>query len=53
MADKETADALHNTNEALASAKEAWTKPEIADFQPVTVARGISYRIGDGVSNLS
>jgi hypothetical protein len=22
------------------------------DFKPVTVARGISYRIGDGISNL-
>jgi hypothetical protein len=32
--------------------KEAWVKPEITDFKPVTVARGISYRIGDGISNL-
>lgn len=53
MSDKKTADIVHNTNEVLASAKEAWIKPEIADFQPVTVARGISYRIGDGFSNLS
>ena len=35
------------------STKEAWIKPEIVDFKPVTVARGISYRIGDGISNLS
>ncbi|MEO8259983.1 MAG: hypothetical protein ABI868_21740 [Acidobacteriota bacterium] len=35
------------------STKEAWVKPEIVDFKPVTVARGISYRIGDGLSNLS
>ena len=33
-------------------AREVWVKPEITDFQPVTVARGISYRIGDGISNL-
>jgi hypothetical protein len=33
--------------------KDAWVKPEIVDFKPVTVARGISYRIGDGISNLS
>ena len=32
--------------------KEAWVKPEITEFKPVTVARGISYRIGDGISNL-
>lgn len=32
--------------------KEVWVKPEITDFKPVTVARGISYRIGDGISNL-
>ena len=53
MSDKKTADIVHNTNEVLASAKEAWIKPDIVDFQPVTVARGISYRIGDGFSNLS
>lgn len=33
--------------------KEAWVKPEITDFKPVTVAQGISYRPGDGLSNLS
>ena len=32
--------------------KEAWVKPEITEFKPVTVSRGISYRIGDGISNL-
>lgn len=32
--------------------KETWVKPEITDFKPVTVAQGISYRIGDGISNL-
>jgi hypothetical protein len=30
-----------------------WVKPEIVSFKPVTAARGISYRIGDGLSNLS
>jgi hypothetical protein len=34
------------------STKDVWVKPEIVDFKPVTVARGISYRIGDGISNL-
>jgi hypothetical protein len=32
--------------------KDVWVKPEITEFKPVTVARGISYRIGDGISNL-
>ena len=32
--------------------KEAWVTPEITEFKPVTVTRGISYRIGDGISNL-
>jgi hypothetical protein len=32
--------------------KLVWVKPEITEFKPVTVARGISYRIGDGISNL-
>jgi hypothetical protein len=34
-------------------AKPKWEKPEITDFKPITVARGVSYRIGDGVSNLT
>ena len=34
-------------------AKPKWEKPEITDFKPITVARGISYRIGDGISNLT
>lgn len=42
----EPADTMH------LEAKEVWVKPEISDFKPVTVARGISYRIGDGISNL-
>ncbi|HSX53792.1 MAG TPA: hypothetical protein VLG14_00705 [Sphingomonas sp.] len=33
--------------------REVWSKPEIVDYQPVTVARGVQWRIGDGVSNLS
>ena len=37
---------------ATEGAKDAWVKPEITEFKPVTVARGISYRIGDGISNL-
>ena len=53
MADKEIADILHDADDGVAGAREAWIKPEIVDFQPVTVARGISYRIGDGFSNLS
>jgi hypothetical protein len=38
--------------DAADDAKEMWVKPEITEFKPVTVARGISYRIGDGISNL-
>jgi hypothetical protein len=33
--------------------KPQWTRPEITSFKPVADAQGISYRIGDGVSNLS
>lgn len=40
------------TEPVVEQPKEAWVKPEITDFKPVTVARGISYRIGDGISNL-
>lgn len=39
--------------EATSVAKPTWEKPEITDFKPITVARGISYRIGDGTSNLT
>lgn len=39
--------------EATSVAKPKWEKPEITDFKPITVARGISYRIGDGISNLT
>lgn len=42
------------THEQPAAAeRETWVKPEITDFKPVTVAQGISYRVGDGISNLS
>ena len=33
--------------------KPRWTRPEITSFKPVADAQGISYRIGDGISNLS
>lgn len=33
--------------------KPRWTRPEITSFKPVRDAQGVSYRIGDGVSNLS
>lgn len=35
------------------AAKEAWVKPEITSFKPVTAARGISYNRGDGLTNLT
>ena len=50
---------IENHNETPAAvdrstdAKEVWVKPEIVDYKPVTIAQGVSYRIGDGVSNLS
>lgn len=43
---------LARTANTVDEVKEVWVKPEITDFKPVTVARGISYRIGDGISNL-
>ncbi|MEO8077009.1 MAG: hypothetical protein ABI818_11805 [Acidobacteriota bacterium] len=43
---------LESGDAAIDGIKEAWVKPEITEFKPVTVARGISYRIGDGISNL-
>jgi hypothetical protein len=36
-----------------AAVKPRWTRPEITSFKPVADAQGVSYRIGDGVSNLS
>jgi hypothetical protein len=35
------------------SAKPKWEKPEITDFKPITVARGVSNLLGDGLSNLT
>jgi hypothetical protein len=40
------------TDAQIEGIKDVWVKPEITEFKPVTVARGISYRIGDGISNL-
>jgi hypothetical protein len=42
----------HSSDATIESIKDVWVKPEITEFKPVTVARGISYRIGDGISNL-
>ena len=44
--------ALDRSDVTTDGIKEVWVKPEITEFKPVTVARGISYRIGDGISNL-
>lgn len=41
------------TENAVENTKAPWVKPEIVDFKPVTVARGMAYRLGDGLSNLS
>ena len=43
---------LDRGDAVIDGAKDVWVKPEITEFKPVTVARGISYRIGDGISNL-
>ena len=43
---------LDRVEAATGAARDAWVKPEVTEFKPVTVARGISYRIGDGISNL-
>lgn len=42
-----------DTTEVSAPVKEKWSKPEIIDYKPVTITQGISYRIGDGISNLT
>jgi hypothetical protein len=39
--------------ETVSAAKPKWEKPEITDFQPVTVARGAGLNPGDGLSNLT
>jgi hypothetical protein len=33
--------------------KKPWQRPEISSFKPVSDAQGISYRVGDGINNLS
>ena len=33
--------------------KEEWVTPEVTDYKAVTITQGLSYRIGDGLSNLS
>jgi hypothetical protein len=39
--------------EVMSTAKPTWEKPEITDFQPITVARGAGGNPGDGLSNLT
>ena len=36
-----------------AVSKPQWSRPEITSFKPIADAQGVSYRIGDGISNLS
>lgn len=51
----------HASNERINSAsstkqptdKQRWEAPAVTTFKPVTETQGISYRIGDGISNLS
>jgi hypothetical protein len=33
--------------------KEEWVTPAVTDYKAVTITQGLSYRIGDGISNLS
>lgn len=33
--------------------RDAWERPEIVSFRPVSATRGISYRVGDGINNLT
>lgn len=42
-----------DTDAVQTAGKREWSKPEISSFEAVTVTRGASFRIGDGVSNLS
>lgn len=46
-------DELRSESPVRECAKESWSKPEIVDYQPVTVAHGINRNIGDGINNLS
>jgi len=43
----------HSAPRPEGEAKPRWSRPEITSFKPVADAQGISYRIGDGMSNLS
>lgn len=33
--------------------KREWVAPEISTFEAVSVTKGVSFKIGDGISNLS
>jgi hypothetical protein len=44
---------LEDTPVAFDQEKEEWVTPEVTDYKAVTITRGISYRIGDGISNLT
>lgn len=39
--------------ETISAAKPKWEKPEITDFQPITVARGAGSNAGEGVNNVT
>lgn len=39
--------------DAQAAAKQEWVTPRISTFDAVTVTKGVMWRLGDGISNLS
>lgn len=39
--------------EGPAAQRDAWERPEIVSFRPVSAARGILYSPGDGLANLT
>ena len=44
---------LQENIQTASAAKPKWEKPEIVDFQPITVARGAGGNPGDNGSNLT
>jgi len=49
--DKDTRVAAGDTD--LPVARDAWVKPEILSFEPVSAAQGSGSAIGEGVNNVS
>lgn len=53
MAAEHTRDVRDDATDQDATAKEAWSRPEIVSYKPAVSAKGISYTPLDGISNLT